>query len=100
MIGKRIRKLRENKGLTQLEFAKSINISNSTLSQYESEHRAPSDEIKIKIADFFNVSLDYLLGQTDDPRPIDQVNKENQERVTKALSDEDPEVIEFWNELK
>jgi len=100
MIGKRIKRLRESKGLTQLEFARMINISNSTLSQYESEQRAPSDEIKIKIADFFNVSLDYLLGQTNDPRPIDQVNDENKQRISKALKDEDPELVDFWQELK
>lgn len=62
-LGKNIKYLREKNNLSQKEFAKILNISNSALSQYESNVRVPSDDIKIKIADYFNVSLDYLLGR-------------------------------------
>lgn len=62
VLGVRIKELRECTGLTQLELAKHLNVSNSALSQYESGQRIPSDDIKIKIAEFFNVSVDYLLG--------------------------------------
>ena len=62
-LGKNIKYLREKNTLSQKEFAKILNISNSTLSQYESNVRVPSDDIKIQIADYFNVSLDYLLGR-------------------------------------
>lgn len=65
-IGKRIRLLREEKGLNQIEFAKILNIANSTLSQYEAGNRVPSDDIKLKIAEYFDVSLDYLAGLSDD----------------------------------
>ncbi len=65
MLGNRIKYLREKKDMTQLELAKILNISNTTLSQYESGQRTPSDEIKITIADFFGVSIDYLLGRKD-----------------------------------
>ncbi len=65
MLGDRIYKLRTDRGITQKEFAKILNISNSTLSQYESNLRVPSDDIKIKIATYFDVSLDYLLGITN-----------------------------------
>lgn len=64
-LGKNIKYLREKNNLSQKEFAKILNISNSTLSQYESNVRVPSDDIKIQIADYFNVSLDYLLGRPD-----------------------------------
>lgn len=64
-LGARIRKLREEAGLTQLAFAKILNINNSTLSQYESGDRIPSDATKVKIADHFDISLDYLLGRTE-----------------------------------
>jgi transcriptional regulator with XRE-family HTH domain len=69
MIGDRIRNLREDKRMSQLELAKALNISNTTLSQYENNQRTPSDEIKIKIANYFNVSIDYLLGQTNIKNP-------------------------------
>ena len=62
VLGKKIKFLREEKELSQLEFAKTLNISNSTLSQYEAGNRMPGDEIKKKIAEYFNVSLDYLMG--------------------------------------
>ena len=61
-LGQRIRSLRESKHINQKEFAEILHISISTLSQYESDTRVPSDETKIQIADYFNVSLDYLLG--------------------------------------
>lgn len=63
-IGERVKHLREKKNLNQVQLAKMLNISNATLSQYESGKRTPSDEIKIHLADIFNVSLDYLLCRT------------------------------------
>ena len=62
MIGKRLKELRQQKGLTQPELAKRLNISVSSIGMYETDAREPSDEIKTKIADFFNVTVDYLLG--------------------------------------
>ncbi len=65
ILGKRIKKLREKNNLNQLEFSKILNISNTTLSQYEAGNRTPSDKIKEKVADYFKVSVDYLLGRTE-----------------------------------
>ena len=64
ILGKRIAMLREEKDLKQLELAKILNICNTTLSQYESGKRIPSDEIKNQIADYFDVTIDFLLGRT------------------------------------
>lgn len=60
-----IKKLRKNYSLTQIEFAKILNISNTTLSQYEAGNCIPNDEIKLKIAHYFNVTVDFLLGRKD-----------------------------------
>jgi transcriptional regulator with XRE-family HTH domain len=65
ILGIRIKNLRESKDLTQIKLSKILNISNSTLSQYEAGNRTPSDDIKRMIADYFDVSVDYLLGRTD-----------------------------------
>lgn len=65
ILGTRIKNLREEKSITQLQLSKILNIGNTTLSQYESGKRVPSDSIKKAIADYFNVSIDYLLGRTD-----------------------------------
>jgi transcriptional regulator with XRE-family HTH domain len=64
-LGMRIKELRKENSITQKELAKILNIQNTTLSQYENDINEPNDNIKIKIADYFNVSIDYLLGRTD-----------------------------------
>lgn len=64
-IGAQIKQLRLAAGMTQRELAQRINVGNTTLSQYESGARVPSDEVKLKIATVFGVSVDYLLGVTD-----------------------------------
>ena len=60
-LGKNIKSLRLGKRLTQTEVARCIGVSKSMISSYELELRAPSYEILIKIAAFFNVTTDFLL---------------------------------------
>lgn len=60
-----IKKLREDNKLSQAELADNIGINNSVLSRIESGDRQLRDDELIKIADFFNVSVDYLLGRTN-----------------------------------
>ena len=72
-ISNRIKFLREKEGLNQKEFAKKMNISRSTASMYESGKNTPPDDIKIAMAKYFNVSLDYLMGLTNDPTPSKQM---------------------------
>lgn len=74
-LGKRIKNLREEKNLTQKDLAKKLNIANSTLSQYETGQRVPSDEVKIKIAEFFQVTLDYLFGVTDNKEGYEYIDE-------------------------
>jgi len=87
-LGNNIKSLREQCSLTQIEFAKILNISNTTLSQYEAGNRVPSDEIKIKIADFFDISVDFLLGRTKDYSAYSEVQeKSNSSYKVKEYSD-------------
>lgn len=62
MIGKRLEKLRNEKGLTKKEVASIINVDQSTYGKYELDQREPNHETTNKLASFFNVSTDYLLG--------------------------------------
>jgi len=64
-FGKRLRQLRKEKGLTQAELAKLLSIGESTVSFYESGKRQPDYETLIRLAEVFNVSVDYLLGRTE-----------------------------------
>lgn len=59
------KRLRSSCGLTQAEMAEKLGISRSTIGMYETGAREPDFETLEKIADFFNVDIDYLLGRTD-----------------------------------
>ena len=67
MIGDKLKKLRQGKKLTQTEFADKIGISRGTYAHYEINKRHPDYQTLIKIAEFFDVSTDYLLGVTNNP---------------------------------
>lgn len=87
----RLKQLRNEKGLYQKELADIIGVSRPTVTQYENGTRTPDQVTLQKIADFFNISLDYLLGRTDEPSPADKIKS--------AISD-DPVLLSFWDELK
>lgn len=58
----KIKKARENTGFTQREVAKEINLPQSTIAKYETGKLEPNLETLGKLADFYNVSVDWLLG--------------------------------------
>lgn len=64
-FGERLRVLRNEKNLTQKELGKILNITNRSISQYEQNYSQVPDDLKIKIAMFFSVSLDYMFGMSD-----------------------------------
>ena len=67
-LGSRIACLRNKTGMSQEEFAKVLKIAKSTLGMYETDKREPSHEMSSKIADQFDVTLDWLLtGKEKDP---------------------------------
>lgn len=94
MRGDRIKQLRTAKKLTQEELGKIINVTKVSISGYENGNRTPDTDTLKKIADFFEVSTDYLLGR--------------QENTPPALADEsefdkwlnDPRVDKFYKEFK
>ncbi|MFK7696430.1 helix-turn-helix domain-containing protein [Paenibacillus sp. HJGM_3] len=63
MIGDRIKSLRKGKGLTQEEAAKRLKMIRSTYSNYENGNREPDFETAEKIAEFYGVDVNYLLGK-------------------------------------
>lgn len=62
-----LKELREKKGFTQKQLAEALYLSKTTISQYENGTHTPSIETFIKLADIFDVSIDYLLGRTAMP---------------------------------
>ena len=65
----RIRHLRENQGLRQIDVAHATGIDQKTLSNYENEKTNPDSYSLIRLADFFDVSIDYLVGRVDNLPP-------------------------------
>jgi transcriptional regulator with XRE-family HTH domain len=85
-LGKRLAKLREKRGLDQAQLGESLNLSKSTISAYERDTRSPNPEIIVSIAEYFNVSTDYLLR--GDIRPQNEI-----------IDEEVHEFLEKINEL-
>lgn len=65
ILSERLKQLREEKELMQKEIASFLNISTSAYGFYEQDKRTPTPDVLSKLADYFNVSVDYLLGKTN-----------------------------------
>ena len=61
----RLKKLRKERNVSQLKLAIDLNMNQNSISRYENGEREADYETLIKLANYFNVSLDYLLGRTD-----------------------------------
>ena len=74
VLGNRIRRLRKKANLTQAELGKLLDCSNSTISLYEGGQRSPDTMMLVRLADVFDVSVDYLLGREHSPDPKEEVH--------------------------
>jgi len=64
-LGDRLKKIRKDKNLRQIDLANSLGLAQTTIANYEQGTRFPNEKTLSQIADFFNISLDYLLGRSD-----------------------------------
>ena len=64
----RLREIRKKKSISQLKLATDLNMNQNSISRYETGEREADYKTLIAFADYFNVSIDYLLERTDDPR--------------------------------
>jgi len=88
-LGVRIRLLRTEKGMTQEEVGSLIGVTKYAVSLYESAKSTPNDDIKNQLADYFKVSVDYLLGRTNIRTPIETIaaHHEGDEWTEEELED-------------
>ncbi|MCI9145705.1 MAG: helix-turn-helix transcriptional regulator [Eubacterium sp.] len=63
----RLKELRKQKGISQLKLAMDLSMNQNTISRYETGEREADYKTLIKIADYFNVSIDYLLERSNNP---------------------------------
>ena len=82
-----LKKIRNEKNITQIRLSIAAEVSQETISAYESGKALPSVDTLIKIADFLDVSIDYLLDRTDNPT------------VNPSIKDEDKDIINIFHKL-
>jgi len=98
-FGNIIRDLRKQKGITQKELAQLLQLSESTIGMYERNERQPDYNSLIRIADYFNVSTDFLLGrdfnvkENRNSKELDQWLND----IKLAPSQKREELKRFWN---
>ena len=68
---KRLRELREKRGISQLRLAMDLSLNQNSISRYETGEREADYKTLVALADYFRVSVDYLLERTDDPRRLE-----------------------------
>lgn len=99
MLGDRLKELRLNNGLKQSDLLKKFNLSSARYSQYENDKRVPDYELLIKFADFYNVSIDYLLGRTNVIKPENIDENDLLVKLNTADSETKASVEQFLNYL-
>lgn len=87
----RIRDLREDRDLRQTDVSKATGIDQKTLSNYETGKTSPDSYALIRLADFFGVSIDYLVGRTE----IDIKSKEDLTSRLEGMKNMIDEIIKF-----
>ena len=84
---KMLRILRKNKGLSMKELGEIIGVAESTISQYETGKREPDFETLLKLGEFFNVSVDYLLrGDNPQNNKTPALTKKDERDIAKTLA--------------
>lgn len=103
MIGNRIKKLREELDLKQDELAKKLGVSPSAVGMYERDLREANDDIKLRMCNLFNCSMDYLTGKSD----LRNYDKDEQEfrfayhKEMEGLSEQEiADALKFYKEMK
>lgn len=89
---KRLSLLRKDHNMSQSELAEKLGVTQQTVSKYENGSREPDAETLKLLSSIFNVSIDYLLCNSDN-------KSEATEKISGSLND-DPELAEFWDSLK
>jgi transcriptional regulator with XRE-family HTH domain len=85
MFSKRFKELRQNHGYTHAELADLLHVGDSQIYRYEAGRAEPQAELLDRMADLFGVSVDYLLGRTNNLTPPNLELDETEARILSAL---------------
>ena len=87
-----LRKLREEKNITQVKLSTELEVSQELISRYELGSSFPQPQMLIKLANYFNCSVDYLLGVTDVRTPVKYL-------VSNVTNVKNAEILNKYNSL-
>lgn len=87
IFGNRLRNLRISENITGVELGKILNVTKVAISNWESGKRTPDQETLTKIADYFDVTTDYLLGRTDNKKLTVKDEKSIQKDLKDIIND-------------
>lgn len=68
IVGERLRELRESVKFSQSKMGKQFGVGQASVFRYETGENSPPDSLLVQYADFFDVSMDYIFGRTDNPQ--------------------------------
>jgi len=94
-FGTRLKRLRINKDMTQQDFAEHFDLNKSSISKYEKDKNLPENQLLMEIADYFNVSVDYLLCRTNNSTSLNDAKLKSEgcqdpaEQLSKPLEMKD-----------
>lgn len=97
-IGKRLKELRKSRRLRIEDVCRDLNISTATLSRYETDKRQPAADMMQKLADYYNVSMDYLYGRA--PVSEDSLSDYEREMLSafrRVPNDVKDDIVDFLN---
>lgn len=99
-LPKRLRYIRDRKGFSQKFVAEKLEIKSNTLSGYESGRRVPDPEMLSKIADIYEVTTDYLIGRSNQPKLMESGEIQKKSNIEEALKKIESLPIDKQNEIE
>ena len=99
MFPERLKELRKEKGMTQIELAAALGVSSGTVAMWETGKRKPSLERMDRLTDVFDKRLDYILGTSDDPAPAKLNDDEIAQLEDWAVQEEYEDVMRKYSLL-
>lgn len=85
-FGQRLRELRREKFLTTIDLGKALDVANSSISRYENDLREPRRDFLEKVSKYFDVSIDYLLGKSDEKKITDNTSEKEFKTAEDAIA--------------
>lgn len=99
MFPERLKDLRKEKGMTQIELATALGVSSGTVAMWETGKRKPSFEMFEKLTQAFDKRIDYILGTSDDPTPAKLNDMEVAQLGNWAMQEEYEDVMRKYSLL-